>query len=68
MGTIMGKGFPQAQVHTVHSTNAEGAWAEIGQLGLGGSVPTDRGSFRTGPKNPLQVLVRSGPQKDQKDP
>ena len=24
MGTILGKGFPQAQVHTVHSTSAEG--------------------------------------------
>ena len=23
MGTILGKGFPQAQVHTVHSTSAE---------------------------------------------
>ena len=22
MGTILGKGFPQAQVHTVHSTSA----------------------------------------------
>ena len=24
MGTTFGKGFPQAQVHTVHSTSAEG--------------------------------------------
>ena len=23
MGTILGKGFPQAKVHTVHSTSAE---------------------------------------------
>ena len=23
MGTILGKGFPQALVHTVHSTSAE---------------------------------------------
>ena len=27
MGTILGKGFPQAQVHTVHSTSAEGTSA-----------------------------------------
>ena len=27
MGTILGKGFPQAQVHTVHSTSAEGTRA-----------------------------------------
>ena len=24
MGIILGKGFPRAQVHTVHSTSAEG--------------------------------------------
>ena len=27
MGTILGKGFPQAQVHTNHSTSAEGTSA-----------------------------------------
>ena len=27
MGTIVGKGFPQAQVQTVHSTSAEGTSA-----------------------------------------
>ena len=30
MGTILGKGFPQAQVHTVHSTSAEGTSAMNG--------------------------------------
>ena len=29
MGTILGKGFPQAQVHTVHSMSAEDHYGEM---------------------------------------
>jgi hypothetical protein len=32
MGTILGKGFPQAQMHTVHSTSAdECLWKSLSQ-------------------------------------
>ena len=34
MGTILGKGFAQAQVHTNHSMSAEGTSAVMYALGL----------------------------------
>ena len=34
MGTILGKGFPEAQVHTVHSTSAEVSLGKILSEGI----------------------------------